>query len=1051
MAAQELIALFERTCTFFGDEDALILVQSRLETEKSEETRQNLSADKQLQEEQNQQQEQLLNSVGFAEIQAWTQDIAAQLYSRHGVRPGDHVLVAIGDTDVGAQITSILACLRIGAIFVCCGDPQDPALHERMALAVRQTRPKAALLVAENDEAPNILQLAQLGLYRCTLLQKDGSLNLNEAIMSISAPEEITDFPEVAYVLFTSGSTSEGRGKGVQGTAAGLLNRIEWQHETLPFAEHGARCLRRTPLIFIDALAEILAPLLAGIPLVVPPSDDRVDAVKTALAARHAKVTRMHWLPSQLSFIMEHVPVWDELKLVSISGAPVHLPLVREFQRWKGSNIDIRLLSLYGSTETAADASYVDLTNLDCSDSHAFTGSLNVEPMPIGKPIKNTKMFLQSSAADGTVAELIQDPYTIGELLVEGLPVAEGYLNLPTATEKAFIGPQRFRTGDLCFFNPEGDYFWVGRADSQRKLRGIRIQLDQVQVDVADALDLSSNAVLMEVINDRLLAFVDCNASTSHLSSADMFSKVHAKLGQSQHMPNEFIMIKDGFPLTPSGKVDRNALTQSFRAHRSTNESKLNDLPQSSSTASVEDIVKQILTLTEPVDLDKSFLSMGGDSLLAMHLSWTLRQKNLAHVDAVRFLRDQPLRDVLAGKKPLLANTTSPGVPEVKRPRLEGDNQEMAPTSSLLNRSLCKNAQVLWTAKLGRCVDAAPRIQASKKVAFVGSHGQDLAAIQLDNGHVLWHQICLPGRVHAAVAIVEHEDGKALIYASTYLANDVDGVETPRIASSKCQNQAPGCLVELDADTGKILRTYQYTAHLKSPPLVTESCIWVGTYDATLLCISLETFSVKKELKLGGNIPSSAVYLDGVILVATLAGEVACFDEETFEQKWHCELIGPVFGGLSVSSEQRRVYVSTAEGSVHCLSVDDGQEHWQAWVCGGPIFPAPTLDSEKLYVVCHDRYARALNSEDGTLIWETQVDAAIATQAAILDTSDLVVVTSTAGRVTALSKSDGTEQAWLELPAESFSSPAVVPGQNTIVLGARDDLVRAISISSERN
>ncbi|GBG25370.1 Cysteine proteinase [Hondaea fermentalgiana] len=849
-------------------------------------------------------------AIGFAELQQWTKDIAVQLYSRHGVRPGDHVLIAIADSAPGAQIAAVIACLRIGAIFVCCDDPQGAGVADRLAPALRQTRPRAALLVADTDESPSLRTLADLGLFRATLLNAEGSLNATEAIMSIAEPDPIEsdDFPEVAYVLFTSGSTSEGRGKGVQGTALGLLNRIEWQHETLPFAETGPRCLRRTPIVFVDALAEMLAPLLAGIPLVAVMAQRSPDFVDMAARAKASKVTRMHWIPAQFALIMEHVAPWEELAVVSVSGAPISLKLVETFQRWKRAVPDLRLISLYGSTETAADASWIDVTELDCSALRAQWKLPSKEILPIGHPIRGANLEIIDQEGQPISAN-----FTVGQLVVEGDPVAKGYVDLPSATLSAFPAPRRFLTGDLCARDDKGALYWLGRLDLQRKLRGVRIQLDQVEADLRVAWGLAdSHNLLSEVIDDRLVVFVSAEGVPSAQEGQTLIALAKDKLVDDKHLPHEVLVRKEAdFPRTPSGKLDRSALFREIRAHA---ESSIVPSQARSQARTLKQVVSQVLRVPESDSLlESSFVELGGDSLLALHLVW-------------------------------------------------------------------------------------------------------------------------------ALPFVENDRG-GLVYVATYNAGDIEG-EGPK------HEKPAGCLVEIEAQSGAVMRSLDYTAHIKSSPVVTHERIWLGTYDEKLLCVSRSSFDVIGSFELGGNVPGSPCLVRDCVLVASLGGQVCCFREATQEKIWTAEVAGPVFGGVSVDGvSSSRCFVATAEGSVHCLDVPSGKELWQAWLCGGPVFPAPRAQNGILYVSCHDRHMRALRADDGTLVWEALLDAAIATQATLTG-GDLLVVASVSGRVWALSMSAGTALASVDLPAETFSSPVALSQPGMVVLGARDDLVRAIQFDA---
>ena len=313
--------------------------------------------------------------ISYLEIQFNYQSLAAQLYHRFGVRENDNVLLLLKEGNTAAEITSILACARLGSPFVPV-DPEWMHFGSRFKSIIEDVNPVAAIVVGKNDDDEMVQLLASLKIYRIALINEDGTPVMEEAsvsdirsdlpvLKSYSLLEDNSNSNDIIvpplYVLFTSGSS--GKPKGVKGSHHGLLNRIQWQYSKFPY-ELGEVAARRTPLTFVDSVVEIMAPLLAGVPLSTIKKEAITALGLSGIAERASKVgvTRLTILPSQLSMAIKIDKSigskWHCLKYIVVSGEPCYSLLLKDVQ---SAFPNAYFINLYGSTEVSGDVTYAIL------------------------------------------------------------------------------------------------------------------------------------------------------------------------------------------------------------------------------------------------------------------------------------------------------------------------------------------------------------------------------------------------------------------------------------------------------------------------------------------------------------------------------------------------------------------------------------------------------------------------------------------------------------------------------------------------------------------
>src|SRR6202521_953448 len=363
---------------------------------------------------------------------------------------------------------ALLGVLKTGAAYV----PLDPSYPlQRLASTLEDTRAECVLSNNGNgkklpDTVRNLIMLDG----HAELIRNESPLNpvipiKGVPIMGLSRVER-------AYVLYTSGSS--GRPKGVEGTHRGAMNRMRWMWERYPF-EAAEVCCQKTNVGFVDSVWETFGPLLAGVPSVILPAEVVRDPGELLRSLARHGVTRIVLVPSLLRALLDHAPNLQErvprLKLWSCSGEALSGELARRFRQ---GFPQATLLNIYGSSEVAADVTWHEV--LEQEEDIGAT-------VPIGKPISNTQMY---------VLDPHRNPVPVGvrgEIYVGGDGLALGYWNRAALTAERFvenpIAPEQskrlYRTGDLGRWRGDGEIEYLGRVDGEVKLRGMRIDLGEIE------------------------------------------------------------------------------------------------------------------------------------------------------------------------------------------------------------------------------------------------------------------------------------------------------------------------------------------------------------------------------------------------------------------------------------------------------------------------------------------------------------------------------------------------------------------------------------------
>lgn len=426
-----------------------------------------------------------------------------------------------------------------------------------------------------------------------------------------------TTIPEsksACYVLYTSGST--GTPKGVSMGHAALANLLSWQQKE-SISAAGINTLQFAPLTFDVSFQEIFATLTTGGTLVLVDEEMRVDPYPLLRYIEQHQVNRIFLPFVVLQYLTEAADAekYFPACLKEVMTAGEQLKITPQIVRFFSALPECVLYNQYGPTETHV----VTQLKLDGDPTQW-------PPLPnIGVPIDETEILILDE-------ELKQVPYgETGELCVAGLSLADGYLNRPEMTAEKFMlweeAPGKtkriYRTGDLARYLPDGNIDYLGRRDTQVKIRGNRVEIGEIEVLINQLNDIQQAVVVAREDvpgSKRLVAYM---ISGNDKPDTDYVRKsIEKQLPDFMH-PSAYVWVKE-FPKTTSGKVDRKVLPKPDLKRPEL--SVLYKAPSTPIEKNITNIWMELLLL-DKIGTDDNFFELGGNSLLALKTVAELKHK----------------------------------------------------------------------------------------------------------------------------------------------------------------------------------------------------------------------------------------------------------------------------------------------------------------------------------------------------------------------------------------------------------------------------------------
>lgn len=475
-------------------------------------------------------------------------------------------------------IITYLAILKAGAVYL----PIDSSWPNARIQNILNLAKAKALISAEKEPC-----------YGCTHLTVNKDLKKAPAF-TLDPIQIHPNSP--AYLLFTSGST--GTPKGILVPHSALLNHFLWTKDHFSLST-ASRMLQMTSPTFDVSLSEFSI-LFEGGTLFILPEQEKKDAVLFFKYVEKQQISHIQLVPSFLKVLNEVEKPFDlsSVKHILCGAEAISKQDLESFF----SKYNIPFSNIYGLTETCIDSLCQTLDD-----------SSNASPVPIGKPIRNTNCYLLDQNL------LAAKPFVPVELYLGGAGLAMGYLDDPKKTAESFLpnpfgaGDRVFTTRDLCYWNSNKQVVLLGRIDSQIKIRGIRVEIHEIEhalcsiEGIKDAAIISTNSS----IGQELKAFYTSEYS---FDSDELKTLLGSKL--PYYMIPSFFLFLERMPLTQSGKIDRKALSQITTFNEN-----LTYTTENSTQDVLQNIYSKILDVkSHLIDPKANFFDLGGNSLGIMQL-----------------------------------------------------------------------------------------------------------------------------------------------------------------------------------------------------------------------------------------------------------------------------------------------------------------------------------------------------------------------------------------------------------------------------------------------
>lgn len=542
-------------------------------------------------------------SLTYAQLNAKANQLAHYLQSL-GVTPESFVGLCV---ERSLEMTiGLLGILKAGGAYA----PLDPAYpKERLAFMLADAQPRA--LVTQKRLAD---RLPEHGA-KAVCLDEDREIIARQ---SAENPIRKAGADNLAYVIYTSGTT--GKPKGVLITHRAMLNH-NVAAARLFGLQSSDRVLQFHSISFDAAVEEIFPTWLSGATLVlrddailVPGADLLRLIEKESVSVLDLPTAYWREWVSELARTKERLP--NALRLVIVGGDKATAERYEVWRKFSGDGI--RWINTYGPTE----ATVIATSHEPVSTKQGIGFEL-----PIGHPIANTQVYLLDHNLDPVPLG------ASGELCIGGDGLARGYLNRAEITAEKFMpnpfgdepGARLYKTGDLARYLPDGNIEFLGRIDQQVKVRGLRVELGEIEAALIEHPAVREAAVVAsddeESGNKRLVAYVTFSDGKAPASS-ELRRFLREKLPEYM-TPSAFVTL-ESLPLSRSGKVDRQALLSAPELTRPEPEAVF-EAPRSPIEEALSGIWANVLG-ADQIGVRDNFFDLGGHSLLVTQLISRVRE-----------------------------------------------------------------------------------------------------------------------------------------------------------------------------------------------------------------------------------------------------------------------------------------------------------------------------------------------------------------------------------------------------------------------------------------
>ncbi|OTA21557.1 amino acid adenylation domain protein [Xenorhabdus beddingii] len=523
------------------------------------------------------------SSINYEELDNRSTELACYLI-KQGVNTGDKIGVYLHKGV--SLVVSLLGILKAGACYV----PLDPSYpQERLLYIVRHasirfimTSPTLADKISVDDDKKIDIT----------------ALHLN-ASSHFSLPE--VDDDSLCYVMYTSGST--GQPKGVMIRHRTVVNYLWWMQDAFGIAQRDV-VLNQTTFSFDVSVWEIFWPLITGASCALISDDIKYDPHQVINFIQQHHVTVVQFVPTALRTIVaaQKLQACSELQHIFSGGEALDQKLVDDL----AAQFTGQIHNLYGPTETTIYACH-----------WLCQPGADATIVPIGTPIPHVRAYV----LDEQLNEL--SPGKAGELYLAGDILAQGYINEPEKTRNSFVTEPfvtdtpslMYKTGDIVRAREDGVLEFLGRVDNQVKLRGYRVELNEIEVVLRNYSRLSDAVVILEENDEsKLLEIVAFYTVKENETVQELELKEYLYNILPFYMIPSYLIEQAFIPTLPNGKVDKTSLHHNFK--KNLRHTAKNIVPPTSNIETeIIKIWEQVLN-NKNLSIHENFFDAGGNSLL---------------------------------------------------------------------------------------------------------------------------------------------------------------------------------------------------------------------------------------------------------------------------------------------------------------------------------------------------------------------------------------------------------------------------------------------------
>lgn len=562
---------------------------------------------------------------------------------------GPEVMVGICLHRSIEMIIGALGVLKAGAAYVPI-DPDYPP--ERQAFILEETL-MPVLLTEEHLSG-------EIGAPWVQIICMDSDWETIARQPETNPTNDVTP-GNLAYVIYTSGST--GKPKGVMIEHRSLCNLVEAQVRAFGVGRDSG-VLQLASFSFDASVSEIFTTLLTGATLYLGTRDSLMPGPALAEFLRNHRITIATFPPTALAVLPSGN--FPGLRTVVVAGEACPAAIA---EQWAGHH---QFINAYGPTEATVCATILEAFEV---------GSR----LTIGRAINNTQVYLLN-------AQLSLMPVGVpGEMGICGAGLSRGYLARPELTAEKFIpspfgqqpGTRLYKTGDMARYLPDGNIEFLGRNDDQVKVRGYRIELEEIRARLREHLAVREAVVAVredEPGDKHLVAYVVFNTEQPPAAN-DLRGFLEERI-PGYMLPSKFVAL-EAMPLTTSGKIDRNALPSPGMNRVMLKETYV--APRTAVEEVLSSIWSQVLNV-EPVGINDNFFALGGDSMRSVQIlskaqerGWNFTLQQIFEAETIRVLAER----LAAEQNPVARTQPFSLISEPDRVKLSNDIEDAYPLTRL--------------------------------------------------------------------------------------------------------------------------------------------------------------------------------------------------------------------------------------------------------------------------------------------------------------------------------------------------------------------------------